>query len=69
MASVVMPAPCLSASPPVLASSLSELTDRLQDVDDLPPQQELARWLMATQVKEFLLFITVNKIAHFFISK
>jgi hypothetical protein len=64
-----MSALSLSASPPVLATSLFELTARLQDVDDLPPQQELARWLMTTQVQAFLILIAVNRIAYFFISK
>ena len=44
-----------SSIPLDLASTLSDLTNRLEDVADLPPQQELARWLMASQVGTILL--------------
>ena len=49
--------PSSSSTPLVLASTLSELTNRLEDVADLPPQQELARWLMASEVGTILIHV------------
>ena len=42
--------PTQVSSLPVPPASLALLADRLEDVPHLPPQQELARWLIASQV-------------------
>ena len=42
--------PTQVSSLPVPPPSLALLADRLEDVPHLPPQQELARWLIASQV-------------------